>query len=172
MNDPRLLTLLGVAFGLGVCAGCDTKPTVAPAPAAAAAAPPDRLQAGESLPEAETAFGLPLPPGMRLTRHFSDSAYFTGELPMEKALEHVQGHIEARDIELMSRRTVISRAFIKGDKDRRLVRIEVSKLPQGSQIYIKDITPPPAIGRLSEAELWQRAGRKPDGSLLDPNKVY
>jgi hypothetical protein len=172
MNEPRLLSVLGVALGLAVCAGCDTKPTLAPTPPAAAETAPDRLQAGESLPEAETAFGLPLPPGMKLTRHFTDSAYFTGELPVEKALEHVQANIEARDLEMMRLRTVISRAFIKGDKERRLVRIEVSKLPRGSQIYIKDITPPPAIGRLSEAELWQRAGRKPDGTLLDPNKVY
>ena len=109
---------------------------------------------------------------MKLTRHFNDAAYFTGELTMDKALEHVQGHIEARALEMMGRRTVISRAFIKGDKERRLVRIEISKLPRGSQIYIKDITPPPAIGRLSEAELWQLAGRKPDGNLLDANKVY
>ena len=172
MNDPRLLSALGVALGLLVSAGCDTKPTLAPAPPPAAEAAPDRLQAGETLPAAETAFGLPLPPGMKLTRHFNDAAYFTGELPMDKALEHVQANIEARALEMMGRRTVISRAFIKGDKERRLVRIEISKLPRGSQIYIKDITPPPAIGRLSEAELWQRAGRKPDGSLLDANKVY
>lgn len=171
-NERRGGTWLGVALGLALCAGCDTKPTLAPTPPEAAPITPDRLKAGEKLPEAETAFGLPLPPGMRLTRQFSDAAYFTGELSMEKALEHVQGNIEARDLEMMRRRTVISRAFIKGDRDRRLVRIEISKLPRGSQIYIKDITPPPAIGRLSEAELWQRAGRKPDGTLLDENSVY
>lgn len=164
--------LLGVTLALVVCAGCNTKPKVAPGPPEAAAAPADRLQEGEDLPEAETAFGLPLPAGMKLTRHFSDAAYFTGELSVEKALEHVQGNVEARDIEMMSRRTVISRAYIKGDERRRLVRVEVSKLPGGSQIYIKDITPPPAIGRLSDAELWKRAGRKPDGTLLDENKVY
>lgn len=170
--EAPLGALLGVTLGLSLCAGCDTKPRVAPGPPEATAAPSDRLQEGESLPEAETAFGLPLPAGMKLTRHFSDSAYFTGELSVEKALEHVQGSVEARNVEMMSRRTVIPRAYIKGDERRRLVRIEVSKLPGGSQIYIKDITPPPAIGRLSDAELWQRAGRKPDGSLLDENKAY
>ena len=91
---------------------------------------------------------------------------------MEKALEHVQHNIETRQLEMMGARMVISRAYIKGDEDRRLVRIEISKLPQGSQIYIEDITPPPSMGRLSEAELWRRAGRKPDGTLLDPNNVY
>lgn len=172
MSEPQLRSLVRVALGLAVCAGCDAKPTLAPAPPAAAPVSSDRLQAGESLPEAETAFGLPLPPGMRLTRHFNDAAYFTGELSVEKALEHVQGHIEARGLEMMSRRTVISRAYVKGDEKRRLVRIEISKVSGGSQIYVKDITPPPSIGRLSDAELWQRAGRKPDGTLLDPNQAY
>jgi hypothetical protein len=172
MNERRLRSLVGVALGMvAVCAGCGDKPTATPTPPTASEAP-DRLQADEKLPEAETAFGLPLPPGMSLTRHFSDSAYFAGELSMEKALEHVQHNIETRQLEMMGPRMVISRAYIKGDEDRRLVRIEISQLAQGSQIYIEDITPPPSMGRLSEAELWRRAGRKPDGTLLDPNNVY
>jgi hypothetical protein len=135
-------------------------------------ASPDRLNADERLPEAETAFGLPIPKGMRLTRYFDDSAYFSGELDMRDALEQIRGQLLTSNVELMSRRAVFSRAYIKGDAARRLFRIEISATPQGSQVYVKNITPPAATAGLSESEAWKRAGRKPDGSLLDANQVY
>jgi hypothetical protein len=73
---------------------------------------------------------------------------------------------------MMSRRVVMSRAHVKGDESRRLLRIEVSETPRGSQVYLKDITPPPAARAASEADLWSRAGRKPDGTPIDENKLY
>jgi hypothetical protein len=133
---------------------------------------PDRLTPEEHLPEAEIAFGLPLPPGMRLTRHFSESAYFASELPMASVLAHLKEHVQARDVQMMSRRVVYARAHVKGDKSRRLLRIEISETPRGSQMLIKDITPPPAAKAASDAELWSRAGRKPDGTPIDQNKLY
>lgn len=171
MSERARYGVLGVALGLGACLSCDSNPVTRPAAHQGGAAP-DRLRAGESLPEAETAFGLPIPPGMRLSRQFSDAAYFTGELSLDKVLEHIQGHILSRDVEMMRRRTVFARAHIKGDAARRLVRIEVASVAKGSQLYIKDITPPPTVGRLPDAELWRQAGRNPDGTLLDENQVY
>jgi hypothetical protein len=133
---------------------------------------PDRLTQEERLPESETAFGLPLPPGMHVTRHFGDSGYFSGPLDFAATLEHVRKHVRARDVEMMTLRAVFPRAQIEGDSEGRLFRIEISSTAQGSQLYIKNITPPPVTRGLSENEMWKRAGRKPDGSLIDPNQMY
>lgn len=160
------------ALCLGLCLGACRERSRTELPPPEEPTTPDRLTREERLPEAETAFGLPMPPGMRLTRHFSEAAYFAGELPMAKVLEHLKEHVETRDVQMMSRRVVFARAHVKGDESRRLLRIEVSQTPRGSQVQIKDITPPPATKATSEAELWSRAGRKPDGTPIDQNKLY
>jgi hypothetical protein len=157
------------AASLACRAKPQAQPSIDPAPEAAE---PDRLNADERLPEAETAFGLPIPAGMRLTRHFDDSAYFSGPMDVQSALEHVRGHVQARDLELMGQSAVFSRAYINGDAMQRLFRIEVTPLGSGSQVYIKNITPRAATRGLSETEKWSRAGRKPDGTPLDPNQMY
>lgn len=141
-------------------------PGAAPAPA------PDRLREDEELPEAETAFGLPVPAGMRLSRHFRDAAYFSGQVPMSTLIEHVRSFVHSQEVEMMSRRVVFARARIKGDERQRLVRIEISEMPRGSQIYIRDITPEPATQVATEAERWRRAGRNPDGTPIDQNRLY
>jgi hypothetical protein len=160
------------ALCLGLClAACRSK-SRAELPAPEEAPTPDRLTREERLPEAETAFGLPLPPGMRLTRHFSDAAYFSGEVAQARVLEHLREHVEARDVQMMSRRVVFPRAYVKGSESRRLLRIEVSETPRGSVMQVQDITPPPAARAASEANLWSRAGRKPDGTPIDQNQLY
>lgn len=160
----------GLYLVASLALGCHSKP-VASVEEAPAASTPDRLTSDEHLPEAETAFGLPIPKGMRLTRHFSDAAYLSGSLDLSSTLDHVRKYVEARDVELTNQHAVFARARIKGNAER-VFRIEVSATPRGSQVHIKDITPPALARGLSDAEMWQRAGRKPDGSLLDPNQVY
>jgi hypothetical protein len=158
-------------IGIGGALACGDKPAQKPADAIEAPARPDGLQPGETIAEAPIAFGMPLPAGMRVTRHFLDSAYFSGRVPFEQALEHVRQHVLARDVELRSLGAVIPQAYIQGDEQRRLFRIEVSRTAQGSQVYLQDITPPAVTQGLTEAERWQRAGRNPDGSLINPLQV-
>jgi hypothetical protein len=163
-----------LALGLGLCWACREQQAL-PAPAGeAAAAAPDRLQDGEQLPDSETAFGLPLPKGMRLVRHFNDSAYFNGDTDLDAVLTHLRQHLAADGAQLVSRGAVFPRARIVGGDPQQLYRVEVTRTARGSQIHIKDITPAPApeLTGLSEAEIWRRAGRNPDGTPLDPNQVY
>jgi hypothetical protein len=175
MRSGARLGALGACFGVSLVAGlagCRNESAAdAPAPASAPATP-DRLGKGERLPEAETAFGLALPAGMRVVRHFNDSAYFAGDLGFDAVLEHVRHHVRTEHAQMQSRGIVFPRARALGGDPSRLLRIELSKTPRGTQLYIKDITPPPALSGLSEAEIWRKAGRKPDGTPLDPNQVY
>jgi hypothetical protein len=162
------------AFGacVGVClAGCRAKSAPEPPPPEETRTP-DRLTGKERLPEAEIAFGLALPPGMHLVRHFNDAAYFSGDLPLENVFEHVKGRVLAREVELLSDGMLFPRAFIVGDDTQRLVRIELDKTPSGTLLHIRDITPPPALTGLSESEIWRKAGRHPDGTPVDQNQAY
>jgi hypothetical protein len=122
--------------------------------------------------DAQVAFGMPLPSGMRLTRYFADAAYFSGPVKLEEALAHVRQHVLAREVEMRTRRALISQAYIREDERQRLFRIEIESTSDGSQIHIQDITPPPVAQGLSEAERWRRAGRNPDGTPLNAKDVY
>ena len=163
---------LGLCVGTSVTLGCRSKPKVEPSEAPEAPPSPDRLTAEERLPDSETAFGLPVPSGMRLTQHFKDSAYFTGEARMDRVLEHLQKYLATPTVELQPRHALFARAMIKGDESQRLFRISVSETSTGTQLHITDITPPPTTRGASQAELWSRAGRKPDGTPIDQNQLY
>jgi hypothetical protein len=171
-QHPGLRLLLWLACASSAALACDAKNAVQAPVDLSAPASADRLQPDEALPEAEIAFGLPMPRGMRLTRYFDDSAYFSGTLELATVLDQIKSQVLARDVELSEQRAIFPLAYIKGDAAKRLFRIEVTGNRQGSQVYVKNITPVPAPRGLSQAEIWRRAGRKPDGSLLDPNQVY
>lgn len=171
MSARRRTALLGACLTACLPA-CDQTSTAEAPPPASAPVTPDRLAEGERLPESEMAFGLVLPPGMRLVRHFNESAYFAGDLELDAVLEHVRSRVETPSVQLLGQGALIERARITGDEKKRLFRISLSKVPRGTQLHIKDITPPQALSGFSEEELWRVAGRKPDGTPLDPNQLY
>jgi hypothetical protein len=169
-RSPRIFQALWLLATLnGACHSKAPEPTsdVAEAPAAA-----DRLNGNERLPEAETAFGLTLPPGMRLTRSFKDSAYFLGKPELSSVVLALQPQLTARGVEMNSRRAIFPRTQIKQDSAGRWLRIEVSAEGRGTQVYVQDVTPPPAPRGLSEKEIWSRVGRNPDGTPMDQNQQY
>jgi len=173
-NSARSARLRSCIWLLAVLAGaCHSKaPPPAPSDVPEESAAPDRLSGDERLPESETAFGLSLPPGMHLTRHFNDSAYFLGKPDVSSVVLALQPLLSARNVELASGRAVFARTQIKDDSAQRWVWIEVSAEGRGTQVYVQDITPPPAPRGLSESELWSRVGRKADGTPIDENQQY
>jgi len=135
---------------------------------------PDRLAAGERLPESETAFGLPLPRGMRLVRHFKDAAYFSGGVKLQQALEHLAKHVTPASAELVTNGAVFSRVNVTGaPAGAPPLRITLKRTQRGSQIHVEQLTPPPpVVSGLSQEELWRKAGRNPDGTPIDPSQLY
>jgi hypothetical protein len=162
-----------LALCIGAClAGCQDRSATAPPPVASEVPTPDRLTKNERLPESETAFGVPLPPGMRLTRHFDDAAYFSGDVPLDSLVEHLQKYVRCRDVQARGQGVVFTRATVIGDESQRSLRIEVRPSAHGTQLHLQDITPPPALTGANEAEIWRKAGRNPDGTPLDQNRLY
>jgi len=151
---------------------CHSKPPPATEQPEEASEAPDRLRGQERLPDSETAFGLALPPGMRLTRHFNDSAYFIGKPDVSSVVLALQPQLTARSVEMARGHATFARTQVKQDTAQRWVRIEVSAEGSGTQVYVKNVTPPPAPRGLSEKEIWSRVGRGPDGKPLNENQMY
>ena len=162
---------VAVAVLVGLAAACHRR-SEAPRPVEQAAPAPDRLSGQERLPDTETAFGLRLPRGLRLTQSFKDSAYFAGKIPPATLLEQLSSQLVSSRLELMGTRSVFAQTQIKGDAEHRRFRIEVSPISGGSRLYVKNITPAPVPKGLSPEEMWKLAGRTPDGKPIDENQLY
>jgi len=132
---------------------------------------PDRLTPGELAQGTDEAFGFYAPQKLRLERRYPDAAHFSGPVSAESVANYVRQRVEAERVEIGAARTVFPKVRIKGGKPDRVYRIEVASNGPTSKLLIRDITPPPTIEGLSEAERWKRAGLTPDGKPLDPKKL-
>lgn len=144
-----------------------SEPASSTAPSAAS---PDRLPPGRLLEGTEQAFGLHIPKEMSLQAHFSDSAQAVGRVSADDLLEYIQHRILARHVEMAPGKWIFPQAHIKGG-DQRLLRIEIDQRGPDTRLYLRDITPPPPVEGLSEAERWRRAGLTPEGRLIDPQNL-
>jgi hypothetical protein len=133
---------------------------------------PDRLAPRERPSEAATAFGLSLPKGMRLTGQFHNSAYFLGQLDLATVVEHLKPHLDAQRIESNPGHTAFEQAKLVNDSSGRLLRVDISAEGVGTLVFVQDVTPPPAPRGVSEAEIWRRAGRNPDGTPMNQNQQF
>jgi hypothetical protein len=167
-NDVRL------AHGLGALLVCASAACQREPPPVEATVTPDRLAPGERLPESETAFGLPLTPGMRLVRQFRDAAYFSGDVKLQQALEHLAKRVTPPNPELVSNGALFPRVTVAGAAAGAApLRITLKRTEHGTQIHVEELTPPPpVVTGLSQEEIWRKAGRKPDGTPIDPNQLY
>ncbi len=170
----RVRSRSAVLFVLGLCA-CNASPeqTVAPANASASAGPPvDHLAKGELAQGTDKLFGLPIPRKMRVERRFIDAAHASGPVSPEDLSNYVRQRVSVAQVEIGAARTVFPRVLIHGGDPKRTYRIEVSpRAGGGAELEVRDITPKPVPSGMSDAELWRRAGRNPDGTPIDPKAL-
>lgn len=164
--------LLGVA--LASCQAKEQAPTSAPSASTVKAAvkkPVDRLAPGELAPGEGEVFGIPVPKGMRIVGKFKRSALLVGEVRADAVANYVRDYVETRHVEIGAARTVFPAVRVKGGAPDRAYRIEVVPNRLETRLSIRDITPPPKVQGLTDAERWRRAGFTPDGKPLDPKKL-
>jgi hypothetical protein len=132
----------------------------------------DSLAQDEVLPGRDQAFGLELPRGLRVISRHDDVVQMRGPLKPESVVNFFRERVAVQHVELGPNRTVFPRAYLKGDKTKRVYRIDVSGVGGQTTVKMRDITPPPVAPGLSEPQRWERAGRNPDGTLKDRKQVY
>jgi hypothetical protein len=146
----------------------DTHEAQSPTPSAT---PVDRLAPGELGASKSNVFGFAVPGGMRVDALFHDAAHLSGRVDAMALARYVRDRVVTGHVEVAAARTTFPTAKIKAGDPKRLYRIEIFSHPVQTQLVIRDITPPPTVEGLTEAERWQRAGMTPTGQLLDPKSL-
>jgi hypothetical protein len=140
------------------------------APSSSAA--PDRLTKQEALPGRERAFGIEVPSGMRVSSRFDDVIHLTGARSVRDLVSYFSKHVSVANVELLPDGALFARARVNGDTSPRLYRIDIAQRGPISHVKLSNVTPPPVVQGLNDAERWQRAGLNADGSLKDRLKPF
>lgn len=168
--------LLSLAAGVVLVTGCG-RTTGEPAPAPSAAPPvasqlPVDHTLPDELPEGPVkVLGLALPRGFVVARVFEGQTIVRGDAPTERAATYLRRRLDVGSVEVGATRTLFPSAHVRGVLGNPL-RIEVNERGSGSEIVIYELKAPPVDPTLSQEERWRRAGFKPSGGLLDPQKAF
>lgn len=149
-----------------------------PAPAASAGAetsakPLDHLAPGELSQGMSQVFGFEVPLDMRIQGQFADVAYIEGRVSPEAVANYVRDRVEVAHVEIGAAGTVFPNARIKRGAPDRSYQFEVLRDRGFTRLVIRDITPrrDELPKETSTEERWRRAGRTPDGRIVDPNQL-
>lgn len=162
-----LLALLTVSVSL---VGC-SKPEQAPVIEVTGSVAPDRLAPQEPLIGTQRVWGLRIPDGMTISSQFPRKVHLSGSRSLTSVMEALREQVSTSHAEVTPSRFVFERAAIQSEGERKLLRIEALTEGPLTRVYISDITPPPVPSGLSESEMWERAGRNPDGTIKNPSQV-
>ncbi|HMJ13601.1 MAG TPA: hypothetical protein VK524_19415 [Polyangiaceae bacterium] len=138
---------------------------------AAAARPLDRLSPDELAAGSALAFGFPMPRRMTINATFRDAVHASGNVTPQALTQYVRDRVIVAHVELAATRTIFPRAKIKGGAPERLYQFDVVSEGPQTLLVIRDVTPPPVVQGLSEAERWRRAGMTPDGKPLNEKQL-
>jgi hypothetical protein len=108
---------------------------------------------------------------MRVEAHFPDAVHASGSVAVPALIDYVRKRIEAPHAELAGNRTIFARARIVGGNSQHVYRVEILSAGAETELVIRDVTPPPTVQGISEAERWRRAGLTPEGNPLDPKRM-
>jgi hypothetical protein len=170
----RSIALLCSALALLACRKHTPSTEAREAPSASASAKPlDRLAPGELAQGASQVFGFEVPLDMKIQGQFPDVAYLDGRVPPEAVANYVRERVEVEHVEIGAAATVFPSARIKRGDPERLYQFEVIRDRGHTRLVIRDTTPRPADvpKGTSPEERWRRAGRGPDGRILDPAQL-
>jgi hypothetical protein len=169
MSHPTSLLLALVSVSVSFV-GC-TKREEAPVIEIAGTVAPDRLAPQEPLIGSQRVWGLRVPDGMTISSQFPRKVHLSGSRSLTSVMEALREQVSASHVEVTASRFIFERAVIQTEGERKLVRIEALTDGPLTRVYLSDITPPPVPSGLSEAEMWERAGYNPDGTIKNPSQV-
>ncbi len=154
--------------------GCDDKepqmPESHPEEAPPAPETPDRLPPGELLEGTERIYDFPVPRRMKIDAKFADRAHLLGEVGQRQLSDYVRKRVLTRHVQVEGRRYIFPKVRIRGGGPD-LFRMEIVKEGAQTRLIITEIEKKKPLQGLTEAERWERAGMRPDGSLIDPQNL-
>jgi hypothetical protein len=178
ITPSRTAALLAAGFALASAVGCnrkaDERTPSASTPqvhASAASRPIDRLAADELAAGSALAFGFVIPQRMTIRATFPDAIHAAGPVTPQALTNYVRERVSVAHVEVAATRTTFPKARIKGAASERLYQFEIVSEGPETRLVIRDVTPPPVVQGLSDAERWRRAGMTPDGKPLNEKQL-
>lgn len=169
-----LAVLFGSCLILGGC-GKDEPPRQSSLPPGPNEAPgpatPDRLPPGELLEGEARAFGIAIPRQMTLESVNKQTAHARGPVAPEALGEYLRARVLAQHVEMAEKRLIFPKVHVRGDDKRTVLRLEIIDDGLSTHLVLRNLTGPPPIPGLSDEERWKRAGLRPGGQLIDPQKA-
>lgn len=170
--------LLGVGCVLLVLACRRPSPVQADAGPAPSAVPVDHLAPNEVPEGKERAFGLPLPRATRVAARFPDAVHVSTTHTPEELANFVRSRVREGKTMTGTSVTRFDDVIPIADPAKRL-QIEIRKAPISSDLrsdmVIRNMTPltSDVAGSPSQTpeEAMRKAGRTPDGKLVDPKHM-
>lgn len=178
MSARHAATLLAVALAVPCGAGCrkSDEDDASSASArlgkdAAPARPLDRLAPDELAAGSALAFGFPMPQRVTIRATFPDAVHAAGSVTPHALAAYVKERVVVAHVEMTPTRTIFPKARIKGGAPERVYQFDIVSEGSETLLVIRDVTPPPMVQGLSEAERWRRAGMTPDGKPLNQKQL-
>ena len=152
-----------VVVAVALLVGCKRTP-----PAPIDAGPPDRIGPQEFLEGKDSAFGLMLPLGARITYKYGETVIATTPLSPEQLSNYVSTRIRGGSIARGTAGSIFDNAIVVKHPEK-FLRIEVvpSRGDALSELRVRDVSPPPLDPKMSEVDRWKRVGLTPDGKQID-----
>lgn len=166
MPVRRTFTL---AAGLALAACKTEPPPPPPEPPAPAKTAVDRVDPHEVPEGGEDAFGLPIPRAMRVSARLGDAVRARGDLPLDDVANYVRERVIADRVETGPAKTVFSRVTLKSGKGGTL-RVEVIRVSDRTELYVRDVTAPPARDVVKPTDPWDKPGFDPKDRKADPSR--
>lgn len=170
----RSIALLLSLFAFSACRKGAAPPAPAPSESAGTSAKPlDHLVPGELAQGESQVFGFEVPLDMQIQGQFEDVAYLEGRVSPEAVANYVRERVEVQHVEIGAAGTVFPNARIKKGAPDRSYQIEVVRDRGYTRLVIRDTTPRPSDvpKGTSQEDRWRRAGRGPDGRIVDPAQL-
>lgn len=163
---------LGAALSLGLVLVSCHRPHQDAGPAPSASVARDRLAPGELVDGPLHAFELRLPVGMEIREAFSSVVYAWGPVDPMQLANYLRGQVKGGSISVGAAATVFDQVTAPGNA-KRILRLRVETTGQGrsARLEVRDVTPPPPVPAVDDAERWKRVGMTPDGKLIDPSHL-
>jgi hypothetical protein len=174
LPSTRWIALLCSALAVSACRKHTPSTEGQPSASASVSAKPlDRLAPGELAQGASQVFGFEVPLDMKIQGQFPDVAYLEGRVAPEAVANYVRERVDVEHVEIGAAATVFPSARIKRGAPERIYQFEVIRDRGHTRLVIRDTTPRPAdVSKgTSTEERWRRAGRGPDGRILDPAEL-
>jgi hypothetical protein len=173
--------LASTAALLALAAGCrrpapgdvsegPTGATAASTPAASVATPADHLAPGELLEGSEQAFGIVLPRDLRVKGRFVDVVYTTGRPSVHALTQYFRARLQDGSLREGAQAATFEHVRVSGKPGLELF-VHVAAARDGTNVEIRNATPPPASPLPDEPARWKEVGLTPHGRIADPTHL-